>query len=156
YEGAIEQRAREHAPLIFDLRDRSGFAFRRKPNESPQLRVLEFMARLTGTNFANTPRPTSAWGDTEAWDASEYFRTLVGMISAVPSEAATDILEKFAADSALASYQAEILYALANQRQRRREADYDRPNWLKTVAALSKGPPATVADLHALLSEHLR
>jgi hypothetical protein len=114
------------------------------------------MARLIGASFANTPHPTGGWsGDTNAWDASEHFRMLIGMISTVPSESATGVLEKLAANPALASYNADILHALANQRQRRRDADYDRPGWSKTVAALSNGPPATVGDLHALLSEHL-
>ena len=58
------------------------------------------------------------------------------------------------ANPELASYKPDILYALANQR--RREADYDRPGWPKTVAALSNGAPATVADLHALVIAHLR
>ena len=157
YENKIEQRARVHPHLIFTLRDRSGFGFRGKPTVSLPLRMLEFMARLTGTSFANTPFPTGVvGGDTNAWDASEHFRTLINMISTMTSETATSTLERLSVDPGLASYKADILYALANQRQRRREADYDRPNWLQTVAALSNGAPATVADLHALVSEHLR
>jgi hypothetical protein len=49
-----------------------------------------------------------------------------------------------------------VLFALANQRQRRRDNEYDRPDWPKTVAALANRAPATVADLHALLVAHLR
>lgn len=60
------------------------------------------------------------------------------------------------ADPQLASYRPHILYALANQRQLRRDAEYDRPDWPKTVAAMANGAPATVADLHALLVAHLR
>jgi hypothetical protein len=44
---------------------------------------------------------------------------------------------------------------LANQRQRRRDAEYDRPGWRETIAALENGRPATAADLHALLVAHL-
>jgi hypothetical protein len=65
-------------------------------------------------------------------------------------------LENLASDRSLDSYKNELLYAIANQRQLRREADYERPDWASTVAALANGPPATVADLHALVSEHLR
>jgi hypothetical protein len=53
------------------------------------------------------------------------------------------------------SYQPYILHALANQQQRRRDAEYDRPDWSQTIAALDNGPPATVADLHVLLVAHL-
>ena len=95
YETAIEQRARVHPHLIFDLRDRSGFAFRGRPKDSPSLKVLEFMAQLTGKSFRNASRPTDVThGDTNAWDATEHFGTLIGMISAVPSQAATAALEK--------------------------------------------------------------
>jgi hypothetical protein len=95
-------------------------------------------------------------GNTNAWDASEHFRTLTNMISALPSQAATEALVRLEANPQLASYKPHILYALANQRQRRREAEYDRPDWSKTVAALANEAPAKVADLHALLVAHLR
>jgi hypothetical protein len=37
----------------------------------------------------------------------------------------------------------------------RRDADYDRPDWEHTIKSLENGAPATVADLHALLINHL-
>jgi hypothetical protein len=55
----------------------------------------------------------------------------------------------------MASYDAHIRHALANQERRRRDSEYDRPNWTSTVSALSNGAPATVADLHALLLDQL-
>jgi hypothetical protein len=157
YEAAVQSRAAANPHLVFELRDRTGFGFRGKPTESLPLTMLEFMARLTGQSFPSTAHPVNAWGgDTNPWDASEHFRALINMISAMPSEAATNALGRLEANPALASYKPDILYALANQRQRRREAEYERPDWPKTVAALSNGAPATVADLHALLIAHLR
>ena len=55
----------------------------------------------------------------------------------------------------LVSYRPHLLHALANQRQRRRDVEYDRPDWAKTIKALENGSPATVADLHALVVAHL-
>jgi predicted NACHT family NTPase len=155
YEADVERRAIAHPHLVFDLRDRSGFGFRGKPRETLPLLMLEFTARLTGQTFPSTP-PAGGWGDTNSWNASEHFRTVINMISAIPSEAATNALTRLEANPALVSYKPDILYALANQRQRRREAEYDRPDWPKAVAALSNGAPATVADLHALLLAQLR
>jgi predicted NACHT family NTPase len=158
FEGDIRQRAAAHPGLVFDLRDRSGLSRHGPPGERALLLpVIEFMAQLTGSLFSDTPYPSGLLtGDTNAWDASEHFRTLTNMISALPSQAATDALVRLEADPQLASYKPHILYALANQRQRRREAEYDRPDWSKTVAALANEAPATVADLHALLVAHLR
>lgn len=157
FEQNVEQRATAHPPLVFDLRNATGFARRGQPAHGLLLPMLEFMARLTGRLFADVPFPNGgAWGDTNPWDASEYFRALVNMISAMSGSAATDALQQLESDPRLASYKPHLLYALANQRQRRREADYDRPNWVQTIAALANRAPATVADLHALLVAHLR
>jgi hypothetical protein len=158
FEDDVRQRAGAHPGLVFDLRDASGFANRGQPGEAAlPLAAIEFMAQLTGSLFPETPFPPHGWsGDTNAWDASEHFRTLTNMISTLPSQAATEALVRLEADPQLASYRPHILYALANQRQLRRGAEYDRPDWPKTVAAMANGAPATVADLHALLVAHLR
>jgi predicted NACHT family NTPase len=157
YEAAVEQRAAVRPELVFDLRDRSGFAHRTQPERDLPLPMLELMARLTGAAFPNTPHPAGGWeGDTNARDASEHFRNLIGRLSASASQAATDALVQLEADPTLASYQADLRFALASQRQRRRDAEYDRPSWAETVKALANRAPATVADLHALLVAQLR
>ncbi len=158
FERNVQQGASANPALVFDLRDRGRFARHGQPGDGAYpLPMLEFMAQPTGSRFPETPHPPDGWeGDTNPWDASEHFRTLANMISASPSEAATDALVRLEADPQLASYKAHILYALANQRQRRRDAEYDRPDWTKTVTALANGAPATVPDLHSLLVAHLR
>jgi hypothetical protein len=156
YESDIEARAKLHHGLVFDLRDRSSFSVSGKQAESALLPVLEFIARLTGTCYPDTPHPTGGWsGDRNPWDAAEYCRLVVNAISAIPSEAATRALIRLEANPTLASYRSHILYALANQRQRRREVEYDRSDWRRTVLALANGSPATVSDLHALTVDHL-
>jgi len=156
YEIAVEARAAQNPSLVFDLRDRSGFApFGRSPAVLP-LPVMEFLAQLTGSLFSETPIPEGSWeGDRNAWDAAEYIRVLTNTMSALPSEAATNALVRLEGNPRLASYRSQLLYALSNQRQRRRDAEYDRPDWTQTVSALENGGPATVADLHALLVAHL-
>jgi predicted NACHT family NTPase len=157
YERDVAQRAAARAGLVFDLRDRSGFAHRAQPDHDSPLPMLEFMARLTGSLFPNTAHPTGvSSGDTNAWDASEHFRTIVNRISASAGPAATDALQRLEADPALTSYQPEVRFALARQQQRRRDLEYDRPGWPETIKALANSAPATVADLHALLVAQLR
>jgi hypothetical protein len=46
--------------LVFDLRDRSGFARRAEPGQMLPLPMLEFMARLTGALFPARPIPRAA------------------------------------------------------------------------------------------------
>lgn len=157
FERAVEATARARSGLIFDLRNfgsgRHGNGKRAITLTLPQ---LEFIARLTGTQYPYARPPGGGWsGDTNAWDASDYFNALINLISANPSEAAAQALARLEALPALASYRPFLLNAKAQQQARRREAEYDRPDWPRTVEALAKGAPATVGDLHAMLIGHL-
>jgi len=157
YEDDVRRRATLRPELVFELRDRVGFARVRQPDHALPLPMVEFMAQLTGSLFRDTPHPHGGtWGDTNDWNASDYFRALVNVISASPASSATDALQRLQNEPRLASYQPYILYALDSQRQRRRESEYDRPNWPQTIATLCNRSPATVADLHALLLVQLR
>jgi predicted NACHT family NTPase len=157
FEDEVRRRAAERRELVFDLRDSSGFALRSEPDHALPLRMLEFMAQLTGSLYPDTPHRSVGWrGDTTPAGASEHTRALINKISATPSAAATEALERLESEPMLSSYKAHILYALHNQRQRRREKEYDRPDWRQTISALANRAPATVADLHALLVAQLR
>jgi predicted NACHT family NTPase len=156
FEKDVTDRVATQKAFIFDLRDKSGFADRGQPEELPPVAVLELMAQLAGKYFADTAHPSGGWsGNTNDWDAAEWVRSLISAIAASPARAATEALERLRDNNELTSYKPNILHALANQRQRRRDAEYDRPDWAQTLAALGNGPPATVADLHALLVDHL-
>jgi hypothetical protein len=156
FENDVRERAAAHPAFIFNLRDKSGFADHAQPTQAPPVSMLEFMVRLAGSLFPEAPHPPRGWsGNANPWDAADWIRSLISMVSASPSEAATHALERLRDDSQLVSYRPHVLHALANQRQRRRDAEYDRPDWSQTIAALENGPPATVADLHALLVAHL-
>jgi predicted NACHT family NTPase len=152
----VQQHAVAHPDFIFDLRDKGGFVDDHRPPQPLALLVAEFMVRLAGSLFPDTPYPSGGWsGNTNAWDASNYVRSQINLISTSPGEAATNILGRLNVDPGLVSYRPHILYALASQRQRRRDAEYDRPDWPQTIAALRNAAPATVADLYALLVAHL-
>jgi hypothetical protein len=159
FEAQVEREAQQRLGLTFHLRDLSGYE-RHGDGQQPLglwVSQLEFLARVTGSLFPEAPFPSDGWsGDTNPWDASEFVRYLVNALSAVPTEAATAALVQLDNDHRLASYQPHIRHALANQRARRREAEYDRPDWLRTLRALNNGPPANVPDLHALLVAHLQ
>jgi hypothetical protein len=157
FEKAVDAFVHARPGAVFDLRDfGSGRHANGRKGITLTLSQLEFLARLAGTVNPYASSPTGGWnGDTNPWDASDYVNSLINRISANPSEAATLALSRLEADPALASYKPFILHAKAQQKSRRREADYDRPDWERTINALSKGPPATVADLHAVMLTHL-
>jgi hypothetical protein len=159
YEGQVEATAILRPAIVLDLRDQSGygddFHGDRQPGALP-LPQLEFLAKLTGALYPERDFSTDTWGgNTNPWDAAEYCRKLVNAISATPSESATDALRRLETNADLASYKPHLRHALASQQRLRRDSEYDRPDWPSTVKALSNGPPATVADLHALLLDQL-
>ena len=157
FQAEVEREVDQRPGIIFLLRDLSGYE-RRSGGHAVTLPLnqAEFLARLTGSVFPDAHSPSEAWsGDTNAWDASEFMHHLVNAISAVPTDAATAALVRLEGVPGLASYQMHIRHSLASQRQRRRQAAYDRPDWARTLRVLDKGPPANVADLHALLVAHL-
>ena len=154
----VESEAQVRPELVWPLRDLSGYE-RHGDQDQPlalALTQLEFLARVIGGLFPEVGYPSGGWGgDTNPWDAAEFVRYLINAISTMPSEAATEALVRLESNDRLSSYRERIRHVLASQRTRRREAEYDRPNWRQTVQALANGPPANVADLHALVVAHL-
>lgn len=158
FEAEVERETEQRPSLIFLLRDLCGYDRHGDAHAvTLPLNQVEFLARLTGSAFPEAAFPADAWsGDTNPWDAAEFVRHLVNVISAVPTEAATAALVRLEGTLQLASYQMHIRHSLASQRQRQRDAAYDRPDWVHTLRALENGLPANVADLHALLVAHLQ
>jgi hypothetical protein len=159
YQPALESHANNAPSIVWRMRALTSYdsdsknkpAFVMKPSQR------ELFARIAANHFQNASHPTGGWsGDENAWDAAEYIRSLVNALSADTSAEATKALQRLALDPAMVTYVDSIKHALANQRARCREMNYKQPNWTETIATLSGGAPANVADLQALVVEHLR
>jgi hypothetical protein len=135
---ALQGAAQSRPQIVFDLRDFTGYSHNEAaPGATPSLEQIEFLVRLAGSLYPPAEYPSGVFGgDRNAWDAADYVRGLVTQLSANTTQAATDVLSRLEFDATLAAYRPEIQHALANQRARRREAEYDRPDWPRTVRAL--------------------
>jgi hypothetical protein len=155
YGVALQNTAQSRPEIVFDLRDFTGYSRNEPaPGLTLSLGQIEFHIRLAGSLYPPTDYPSGTWGgDRNAWDAADYVRGLVNGMSANATPAATDALSRLESDASRLS-PGDTARA-PNQRARRREAEYDRPDWPRTVRALDNRQPATVADLHAVLVEHL-
>jgi hypothetical protein len=153
----LHDAAQNRPGIAFDLRDLTGHDRNHDaPRQALSLGQTEFLIRLVGTLYPPADYPSDGWeGNRNPWDAADYVRALVNSLSSHATQAATDALSRLESDTALTAYRPQIQHALANQRARRREAEYDRPSWPQTLNALENRQPATVADLHAVLVEHL-
>jgi hypothetical protein len=96
-----------------------------------------------------------ASGNTNPWDATQFVANLIDRLSSLATLEATQELERLVNDGRLSSYQFGLKNALATQLVRRREKEYDRPDWRHTLSALANQAPANAADLHALTFDHL-
>ena len=147
----VKDRLATDPDIVWTLRDLTGTEFGRNPSYPLTLSQAEAIACMVGTRFPQADRSSGVMdGNTNAWDAAEFVRSLINMLSASSTAAARSALERLEADPALMSYRNAIRHALTTQQARRRDAEYHRPNWDETAASLANRSPANAADLCAL------
>ena len=155
----LESHAKDAPSIVWRMRALTSYDrdSKRKPAFAITPSQWELFARITASHYQNAGHPTGVWsGDENAWDAADYVRSALDALSADKSAEATDALERLMLDPTMTTYVDSVKHALANQRARYREMIYKQPNWAETIATLSGGAPANVADLQALVIENLR
>ena len=119
-------------------------------------KINEILIALVG-HFPNVPHPRSEYsGSRNVWDGAEFLRGLISKISADPSREATIVLTDLLARQDFETYQSYLKHSLTQQLQIYRETNFQKPTWSQVVATLANRAPANAADLHALVTEHLR
>lgn len=159
YQDTLEEYVRRAPSIVWRMRALTSYDrdTRKKPVFELEPPQREFLARMVASHFPNAPYPTGGWsGDENPWDAADYVRSLLSALSADKSAEATDTLERLLRDPTMTTYADSIRHALANQRTRYRELSYNVPQWSNTIRTLSGGAPANVADLQALMIDHLK
>lgn len=116
---------------------------------------LEVVIRLVGERFENVPHPNHSSGSRNPWDAAEFVRRAINALSSKAGLDASRALRRLLGNDVLISYHDDLRHAIASQATVRREAEYKQPSWSKTTEALRGGKPANMADLHALILDHL-
>lgn len=158
YAPLVATHLKKAAGLVFALRDRGAYALKSSTGaHGLPLEILQFLVKAVGEHYPEVPVPLGGtYGDKSPWDISQYVLNLINAISGRPTKAASDALLGLRDDPALRSYRPQLLYVIGNQARLRRDAEYDRPDWTHTLAALNNGPPATVTDLFALAVDQIR
>jgi hypothetical protein len=139
------------------LRDLSGSGFRNGVSSELSLDQLDCIARIAAKHYPDAHHPSGGWsGSSNAWDAADFVKGLVARISANTSRRGTQVLETLLDTAEFSTYRDYIKHSIANQLVRRREVEYQQPDWEAVNLALENGPPANPADLAALTLHHLR
>jgi hypothetical protein len=148
--------AAETSDMVWTLRDLTGAEFGQTPTFPLTLSQAESIACVVGARFPRTDRSSGVMdGNTNAWDATDFVRSLINLLSVSSTDSASSALERLNADPTLTSYCDFIRHALATQRARRRDAEYHRPNWDQAIACVANRAPANAADLCALVVAEL-
>jgi hypothetical protein len=152
-------RASTDVGLVWTLRDYlSGHVTQpRRENRMLPLSVLTRLLVMAAGHFPNAAHPEGgSYGDRNPWDGAELVRRLINQIALDITADATAALARLSTEASLGTYRDHLLHAAAEQRARRRDAEYQQPNWAETVSALSNGAPVNTADFHALLVDTIQ
>ena len=143
--------------LVWALRAVSGYSRRfNHPPSKLSNQQLEQMLHWVVKRFPYTQHPEGTWnGDENAWDASDFALRLIALLSADPSTDAASSLQRVIAEPSAKSYVDDFKHAAAQQRVRMVDAQYSQPTVAQVVRTLRNGQPSTIADLHALMLDHL-
>jgi hypothetical protein len=97
----LERAAESRPEVVFYLRDLTGYGRHEAASGlTPSLCQIEFLVRLVGASYLPTEYPRGvSGGDSNAWDAVDYLRSLLGVLSANGAMAATDALSRLASDA---------------------------------------------------------
>ena len=125
--------------------------------ESPS---LAFLVRLIGGSVGpeRYPGPLSdrVRTVTPIMERCRMVRGLIHRLASLHSREAGDLLRDLAGDSALSAWRGELRRAREAQRAVRRDHGYRHPGVDQVCRTLRGAEPANVADLAALVEDHLR
>ena len=118
--------------------------------------ALTLLIRMFGEFY--TPYP---WGEgngrvTASMETADLIQMMVNKLSVVVTDQATKEIQDLLKLKKLHQWQGSIRSALYQQLANKREADFQHPDIKQVVATLQNLAPANVADLAALVSDHIR
>lgn len=145
--------------LLWHLRARIGGSRYDEDGEgSPAFLSVDQLAWMIATFRPLWPasgRPTSVTtGETSPWDASDYIRALITRLGNDVSPEAVAALAALR-DAPEDGYTWVLRTVAAEQRQKQADEGYTPPTLDQIKAVLDAGPPASVADLRAIVIEEL-
>ena len=154
--GTNQKRARQLAELLStEAHHSTGLADRLLGGEP--CTTLHTLVGVIGRNF----RPHQ-WKSNEAvWigpaeTMSDLVKKWINDLAGLPTAEAGAALDALIADERLRVWHSRLEYARNRQQRLRRDASYALMNVADVLGLLRNGPPANVADLHALLGDRLR
>ena len=138
--------------LIWSLRDTLQPDRHEGPRtlRSPSTSQLEIIVDSFANLWPPASHPTSSWGDTNTWNATEFLRRCIDALGAFSTEEASAVLDRLLKSSNTHFYQDQIKHVRAQQLRLRRDKEYRVPTFSRIKDVLANKLPATIDDLKAL------
>ena len=157
FNSIVREFANEDKDRLWTFRE---FASAREYGKSSALSLgIEQIAFLLETFAPQWPffsPPSGVWsGTNNPWDATDYLRYLIRMLSGQKSKEAIECFENLVASGRMATYQNYVKHELANARQGLAETHHSAITLDDVRNILQSGKPNNVSDLQALFMEEM-
>lgn len=152
---AIDRAARDHPDFLWELQRTIGHSRygdrQLRPVTAAQLAwIFEHFER----HWDDTQHPKSSEGSRNPWDAADFLRALLFALAGRNDEASIAALRALGARES-GSYGESIRAALEKQRRFLAERQFVAPALAALAAALDDAPPASAADVKAIVLDAL-
>ena len=118
---------------------------------------IAFLLKTFAHQWPFSRQPSGVFvGSNNSWDATDYLRYLIRMLSEQKSEEAIKCLEHLIDSGCLDTYQDEVKHELANAKRAFAETRHQEINLEDVRKILSSGKPVNVSDLQALFIEEVK
>ena len=134
---------------VWDRHDRRSSILTDIRNPSALKELVEILGRWCGA-----PQYRSGFVTLEM-EMSDLIGSLIGQLGSQPGETAQQALTDLLEDPALDGWHPHLRQALEEHRVIHRDASYSHPSIRQVQDTLNDGPPASAADLAALLEDRL-
>lgn len=157
YKELVSKFSKIDKSLIWNLRDTLQPDRNKRTRASRPLSIIQLEAIVD--SFASlwppVSHPSSSWGDTNTWNATEFLRQCINALGAFPTEDASASLDRLLTSPNTLPYQDQIKHVRAQQLRLRRDTEYRVPTFYKVKEVLANNLPASIEDLQALTLDKL-
>ncbi len=119
------------------------------------IQQLEFVVRTFADKWPPVRHPSSSWGDTHPWNATEFIRGCINAIGSNSTEDASASLDRLISTSGVKQYLDQLKHVRSQQLRLRRDAEFRVPTFNEVKQTLSNGLPGSIDDLKAMVLDRL-
>jgi hypothetical protein len=119
------------------------------------IQQLEFIVPMFADKWPPVRHPSSGWGDTHPWNATEFIRGCINAIGSNSTEDASASLDRLISVPSVQPYLDQLKHVRAQQLRLRRDTEFCVPTFGEVKQTLSNGLPGNIDDLKSMVLDRL-